>query len=831
MNPGDDPGAGADPSSDVDPGREEEILAPPGVGPGARPQRGAVPEAEPVVDPGDYTNAYRGGDTSSLVRRSDSATTSAGKPSDYGTTWDFLTNTRLLKASDTPFEDTFEKPEACNRIITDFFSQLLNHRGSGCNIRHDDKNLKQLKGVFNVKGKELDFSKELFKRLGVAVHGCLEPGGREKGKGIVDIVPDKMIVIRCDPPAQVTDRDGMQIELAMGLAREVNIKPDSTSTHGTASIPDHAFVIFERPVLEPGVGGGQALSSAEARGGQTDVGGPRLSGAATTTQCDETDDGGGKMPAVQAAAVRTDETPVRGDEMRDAAAPPRDDEARGDTASAAARHAGTGRRRGVAAAAAAVVIAPPHRSKRGVRRLREPRRGRESDSGQLVGRSLRRRVAAAGAQAIDAGADQGSAGKEPRTWRVRHILAVVDLKSEVNACAAFERADPPIPPIIPAASIYASGNAHGALGQALMYSLSHALRGWAAIGAHPTDFKLLTAVVVCKSAKGPSGKRSHWALAHLTIPEECGGCFRFGVRASESTSHSNFVTASLALYLSVMADSLKAAMTWLKAIKETGRRPPPVLMSGRAVKFGIELNRPIDLSPSDGSKMELVATPVAECGRGFQISQGELLRATLNLDQLTGREAIFKAPNASRCAEALVKVTSIPCFNLLVTNSVSYLVELSQQTNLADEIEQVLAKSLYAVYQTMDGTGLIQILPDLRRLGFEPLRPKHFMENMGYTWDTIWTAFENFATHDLIPLAKAGIVHADIRPGAFGTRPGSRSKNKVQRLRGSVCRASFEQVFVLSEEVHRSALTHMFFSLIVFLLLLPRLLLLRARLR
>jgi hypothetical protein len=362
---------------------------------------------------------------------------------------------------------------------------------------------------------------------------------------------------------------------------------------------------------------------------------------------------------------------------------------------------------------------------------------------------------------IDAEADQRSAAKEKTEWRVRHILAVVDLKSEWSACAEFSVQNMANPPIIPAASILTSGRPHGALGQALMYSLSHALRGWAAMGIRPPDSKLLTAVVACKSEKRPSGTRNHWALAHLAIPDDCGGRLTFGVRAFGSSSHSNFEAASLALYLRVMADSLKNAMAWLKAIRETRRLRAPILMSGRTVKFGVVSGKPIDLSATD---MELVATPVTDCGNGLKISQGELLQATLDLGPLAGRESICIL-NAPRDANVLIKVTSAPCFNMLLERSESYLFELAGQRSLDVAIAQLLEKSLYAVYKTGDKTGLIQILPDLRCQGFGPLRPKDFIENLGYTWDTIWTAFENFVIVTLMPLAKANIVHMDIRPG------------------------------------------------------------------
>jgi hypothetical protein len=111
----------------------------------------------------------------------------------------------------------------------------------------------------------------------------------------------------------------------------------------------------------------------------------------------------------------------------------------------------------------------------------------------------------------------------------------------------------------------------------------------------------------------------------------------------------------------------------------------------------------------------------------------------------------------------LIKVTSLPCFNVLVGNT-GYLFELGTGLLPPAEIRSVLSRSLHGVYVTRDARGMVQVLPSLRRRGFDRLRPAVAAEEEG-GWGRLWSAFEEFVLTTLVPLAQARIVHPDIRPG------------------------------------------------------------------
>jgi hypothetical protein len=161
---------------------------------------------------------------------------------------------------------------------------------------------------------------------------------------------------------------------------------------------------------------------------------------------------------------------------------------------------------------------------------------------------------------------------------------------------------------------------------------------------------------------------------------------------------------------------------------------------------------------------------------GYRISQGELLRATLDLRRLKAATAAAGSPNGvfwcrenvsegeeDEEPEVLIKVTSIPCFNVLVESDI--LVGIGSKGFATRAIVDILSRSLYGVYVTEGETGLVQILRNLRWQGYRRLRPKSVVQEKGGNWSSLWRAFENFISDTLIPLARADIVHPDIRAG------------------------------------------------------------------
>jgi hypothetical protein len=381
-------------------------------------------------------------------------------------------------------------------------------------------------------------------------------------------------------------------------------------------------------------------------------------------------------------------------------------------------------------------------------------------------------IASPGGENRGRGKAKKASGKRRSSWTVRHVLAVVGLKREGAACApfGFKKGQPKELPVVDEESILTAGNAHGPLAQVLLSTLARSLRGRAALGP-PLPVQIPTAVLAFRDESAPRAAkrgRSHWALAHLAIPEECGGPFSVGVSAFGNASDAAFAASSLAVYLHVMTSGMEAATRWLQSVERSPGGPPvPALMSGRSLNFG--KGTPLKQFAPD---MTLLATPVMSYGSdGYKTSQGELLRATLNLRRLRSLEpkngGVFWCPAKAGGGdeeEVLVKVTSLPCIGTLVDVD-GYLFNLGGGGPRPTEeaVVKIISRSLHGVYVTAEETGLVQLLPNLYAQGFEALRPAAVVEREG--WIPLWTAFENFVSETLVPLAQEDIIHPDLRAG------------------------------------------------------------------
>jgi hypothetical protein len=176
-----------------------------------------------------------------------------------------------------------------------------------------------------------------------------------------------------------------------------------------------------------------------------------------------------------------------------------------------------------------------------------------------------------------------------------------------------------------------------------------------------------------------------------------------------------------------------------------------------------------------------VATCNAESNRSYLFSfvgsvRNELFQARVNLDalrsQLGQQHRVFWRPDAYPGSKhpVLIKVSSKSCFHLLIPTHAAYLYSLPKDADtweLREGVRVALSQSLHGVYVTPDRCGLVQLLPDLLRLEYEPLPDGEVLDAAG--WVALWRAFASLVTEVLIPLARAGIVRPDARIGYDAT--------------------------------------------------------------
>jgi hypothetical protein len=227
---------------------------------------------------------------------------------------------------------------------------------------------------------------------------------------------------------------------------------------------------------------------------------------------------------------------------------------------------------------------------------------------------------------------------------------------------------------------------------------------------------------------------------------------------------------ALAVYSNVMMSGRRAAQDWL--MSHAALRPP-VSMCGRTLRFGSEElhGMRLELSPvTKGDDQVDVpdddSTPAVNTS--LKISQGELFAGEVDMARLRNKNPESKA--ISWCNDAsegfssskvMVKVSSRACYNSLVGRE--GLVWNHKRMAAWSQVRRVLSPSLFGVYSTANGDGLVQLMPDLTHQGFEPLCPN--LLKLDNHWSSMWHAFKNFVDKILIPLAEADVIHPDLRPG------------------------------------------------------------------
>jgi hypothetical protein len=364
-----------------------------------------------------------------------------------------------------------------------------------------------------------------------------------------------------------------------------------------------------------------------------------------------------------------------------------------------------------------------------------------------------------------------------RFWGVWNALAVVDFKIQgkgvrnlaTNADGSVRRKllDP------------LKAQLHGALVQVIMYTAAHALRGAAALGQLPKCIPF--AVISCKKEEGGGSRgdeESNWVHGNLVVPEVCGFPYTFNVDAYGklvNAQRGNY--SSLAAYLHVMTHGVNAASAWLeqlerasaKARQSLRKAPAPHWMSGQYLHFGRAT--PLTGGGQSDAPPVLAATPVSKYGKnGLRVAQGELFKVTVNLRNLRSsvstRDGVFWCQDTYEDKEtsALVKVSTLSCFHLLVPTERAYLYSTEEDVwELRKDVRDVLSGSLYGFYVTPRKHGLVQLMPNLVKQGYEALRPERWL--FADLWSVLWDSFERLVTGTLIPLTRYHIVHVDLRAG------------------------------------------------------------------
>lgn len=363
-----------------------------------------------------------------------------------------------------------------------------------------------------------------------------------------------------------------------------------------------------------------------------------------------------------------------------------------------------------------------------------------------------------------------------RDWGLWNALAVVDFKIQgkgvrnlaKNADGSVRRKllDP------------LNAKLHGPLVQVVMYTAAHVLRGTAAMGQLPE--RIPFAVVSCKTKEGGGSRgdeESNWVHGNLVVPEVCGFPYSFNVDAYGKLvdpERGNY--SSLAAYLHVMTHGLKIAGDWLSTASSANppllKTPAPHWMSGRSLHFGS--GTPLTEGGESKAPPALVATPVSKYGKnGFRIAQGELFKVTVNLLNLrlslSPRHGVFWCQDTydnkdNKETTVLIKVSSLSCFPLLVPTGKAYLYSTEEDAwKLREDFRDVLSGSLYGFYLTPGMHGLVQLMPNLAKQGYEALRPERWL--FADSWSVLWGSFEGFVTGTLIPLTRYRVVHVDLRAG------------------------------------------------------------------
>ncbi len=358
-------------------------------------------------------------------------------------------------------------------------------------------------------------------------------------------------------------------------------------------------------------------------------------------------------------------------------------------------------------------------------------------------------------------------------WRVKDCFSVVKLKLDDASCHDFRILNERVREV-------SLESEHGALGQAMLYTLAyilpyHARRG--VLGDH-----LLLAIVAGKRTKPvrknratkagtqdesvqDQSSRLRWVSGRLEIPEACGSGFRFCVEDfghfhNESDDREGeSVKNALSVYLNTLLFGLSEALKVHNDLVENKVRPA-VPASGRSLLIGKDpLHLQFCASPIPGANT--IDFPHED--ERWIVSQGELFAGRLNVyktdvcSKSLRVDFLGKTIGESKEVNVIAKVTSRTVHPSLINPFKAFdaLKELKRRKKLKKEIGSVLYKVV------RKEVGLVSIMADLSKHGYRTLKPKEQQDKLA----VLWAGFTDLVKNVLLPMAEINIIHPDIRPG------------------------------------------------------------------
>jgi hypothetical protein len=349
------------------------------------------------------------------------------------------------------------------------------------------------------------------------------------------------------------------------------------------------------------------------------------------------------------------------------------------------------------------------------------------------------------------------------------VTAIVELKKESESCQSF--------------SIYESKkiqkpnfrSAHGPLGQVMLYSLDV----WHCLARRGVSVTSVPAVVLAGKSEETDSSLLCCVEAQIHIPEYCGNAFLYSIERIvsfdgtagfksnkkalneelQAESRNSRDRRALAIYIRTMCIGLERAVLVSNYRNMSDTVFPKSLCSTKNFK-GI----PDAL---------LIASPIPREGytssSAMYITHGEFfelkkpIKGVFSEIEDMNWFVDVKRDDAEFTTNCLVKIS---CMSVHNTHVPLYLCDkaltklYSSEDLLKNEISRVLLG-----FSSTNGKSLVLIMNDLtvRSDNFMILHLDHQKIRSEKKLTQLWTAFCGFATTLLIPMAKKGVIHVDIR--------------------------------------------------------------------
>lgn len=403
-----------------------------------------------------------------------------------------------------------------------------------------------------------------------------------------------------------------------------------------------------------------------------------------------------------------------------------------------------------------------------------------------------------------------------KNWRATDVFSVVELKTSKTSCKDFGLTSNTVVKCDLAAK-------HGPFGQALAYTLGcvllyHARNGVlrdpmeintgaetlaivetntpmkdtneseTAAGGIEKQTSFPLAVISGAIAGSVLTDKLRWVSGELLFPYSCGSPFKYCVKSYGNYQYLNeqeealSIERALALYFDTLLFGLRAARRVLR--DRVGRPYKPDPMSGAQLMIG---KRKLDL--------QLIASPIPKPEHAFGqntsyqtqtlvVSQAEFFYGHLNVSDTLAKSQLpvyfyrrFVEVNDE--VPVLIKVSSKAVHPFLIEpdgafEAIDAATDTLASPRIADadversdpEKESInrekVAGALLAVVVDPQFAGLITIMADLSEQNYKVLKP---VATYPSQLSILWGGFKDLVVGVLLPLAKCGVIHADIRPG------------------------------------------------------------------